>query len=67
MEDIVNIISSVGFPIAMCLLLFWKSSQQDVNYKTMIEGLTNVINDNTKINTKINDTLEKILLNIGGK
>lgn len=67
MEDIVNIISSVGFPIAMCLLLFWKSSQQDVNYKTMIEGLTNVINDNTKINTKINDTLEKILLNLGGK
>lgn len=67
MEDIVNIISSVGFPIAMCLLLFWKSSQQDVNYKTMIEGLTNVINDNTKINTKINDTLEKILINLGGK
>ena len=66
MEDIVNIISSVGFPIAMCLLLFWKSSQQDVNYKTMIEGLTNVINDNTKINTKINDTLEKILLNLKG-
>lgn len=66
MEDIVNIISSVGFPIAMCLLLFWKSSQQDNNYKTMIEGLTNVINDNTKINTKINDTLEKILSNLKG-
>lgn len=66
MEDIVNIISSVGFPIAMCLLLFWKSSQQDINYKTLIEGLTNVINDNTKINTKINDTLEKILMNLKG-
>lgn len=66
MEDIVNIVSSVGFPIAMCLLLFWKSSQQDNNYKTMIEGLTNVINDNTKINTKINDTLEKILSNLKG-
>lgn len=67
MEDIINIISSVGFPIAMCLLLFWKSSQQDVNYKTMIEGLTNVINDNTKINTKINDTLEKMLSNMRGE
>ena len=66
MEDIVNIVSSVGFPIAMCLLLFWKSSQQDINYKTMIEGLTNVINDNTKINTKINDTLEKILTSLKG-
>lgn len=66
MEDIVNIVSSVGFPIAMCLLLFWKSSQQDINYKTMIEGLTDVINDNTKINTKINDTLEKILSNLKG-
>lgn len=66
MEDIVNIVSSVGFPIAMCLLLFWKSSQQDNNYKTMIEGLTNVINDNTKINTKINDTLEKIVSNLKG-
>lgn len=66
MEDIVNIVSSVGFPIAMCLLLFWKSSQQDNNYKTMIEGLTNVINDNTKINTKINNTLEKILSNLKG-
>ena len=67
MEDMINIISSVGFPIAMCLLLFWKSSQQDVNYKTMIEGLTNVINDNTKINTKINDTLEKLLSNMRGE
>lgn len=66
MEDIVNIVSSVGFPIAMCLLLFWKSSQQDNNYKTMIEGLTNVINDNTIINTKINDTLEKMLSNLKG-
>lgn len=66
MEDIINIVSSVGFPIAMCLLLFWKSSQQDNNYKNMIEGLTNVINDNTKINTKINDTLEKILSNLKG-
>lgn len=29
MENIVNIISSVGFPIAMALLLFWYMTKQE--------------------------------------
>ena len=29
MDDIVNIISSVGFPIAMTLLLFWYMTRQN--------------------------------------
>ena len=29
MDDIVNIISSVGFPIAMTLLLFWYMTKQN--------------------------------------
>lgn len=44
MDNIVNIISSVGFPIAMALLLFWYMTKQDENHKQETQSLRDAIN-----------------------
>ena len=55
---IVQVIQSVGFPIAMCLTLAWYVKyQQDENKKTL-EKLTTVLNNNTVALTKISEKLE---------
>ena len=52
MTEIANIISSVGFPIAMCLIImyFWNNqyakTMQDL--RETISRLTDVVADNTK-------------------
>ena len=52
MTEIANMISSVGFPIAMCLLImyFWNNqyakTMQDL--RETISRLTDVVADNTK-------------------
>lgn len=57
-NGIVQVIQSVGFPIAMCLALAWYVKyQQDENKKTL-ENLTTVLNNNTIALTKISEKLE---------
>ena len=52
MTEILNLISSVGFPIAMCLIImyFWNNqyakSMQEL--RITISRLTDVVADNTK-------------------
>lgn len=52
MTEIVNIISSVGFPIAMCLIImyFWNNqySKTMQELRETISRLTDVVADNTK-------------------
>lgn len=52
MTEIVNMISSVGFPIAMCLIImfFWNSqySKTMQELRDTISRLTDVVADNTK-------------------
>lgn len=44
MENITSIISSVGFPIAMCLLLFWYMKTQLESHKEETNSLKDAIN-----------------------
>ena len=52
MTEIVNMISSVGFPIAMCLLImfFWNNQYTKTmgELRDTISRLTEVVADNTK-------------------
>ena len=52
MTEIVNMISSVGFPIAMCLIImyFWNNqySKAMQELRDTISRLTEVVADNTK-------------------
>lgn len=61
MDAIVSIISSVGFPIAMCLVLLWyinKKDEQYVNQLTEMENeLDSVKMDMTKALVEVNTSL----------
>ena len=52
MSEITNMISSVGFPIAMCLIImfFWNNqySKTMQELRETISRLTDVVADNTK-------------------
>ena len=43
MDEIVKVISSVGFPIAMALLLFWYMTKQNESHKEETNGLKEAI------------------------
>lgn len=45
MENITQFISSVGFPIAMCLLMFWYMQKESENHKAETDGLKEAINE----------------------
>jgi len=57
MENIVSIISSVGFPIAMCLLLFWYMQKESENHKAETQSLKDAIN---KLELAITTLVNKI-------
>lgn len=39
MNEIINIISSVGFPIAACAAIFWWTTKRDAEYRQLISDL----------------------------
>ena len=57
MENITQIISSVGFPIAMCLLLFWYMKSQLEAHKEETSSLKDAIN---KLELAITTLVNKI-------
>lgn len=57
MDNIVNVISSVGFPIAMCLLLFWYMQKESENHKEETGSLKDAIN---KLELAITTLTEKL-------
>lgn len=40
---IMQLVSTLGFPIVMCGALFWKMNKQDEQHKIEMSNLTNVI------------------------
>lgn len=44
MDDIVSIISTVGFPIAMSLLLFWYLQRESENHRQETNAIKDAIN-----------------------
>lgn len=57
MNDIVTAISTVGFPIAMSLLLFWNMREMNENHKVEIKEMTAAIDRNTLVVQKLSDKL----------
>lgn len=57
MENITQIISSVGFPIAMCLLLFWYMKTQLEAHREETSSLKDAIN---KLELAITTLVNKI-------
>ena len=48
-----TLIGSLGFPIIMCLLLYYRMDKQDENHKTEMEKITEALNNNTQALTAL--------------
>ena len=59
-QIIVQFISTLGFPIAVCLICFWYINKKDEQQKEELKQLSDAIENNTKI-------MEKLYERIGGK
>lgn len=57
MEDIVSIISTVGFPIALTLILLWYIYDINNKHKEEIDKMSEALNNNTIAITKLLDRL----------
>lgn len=55
---IVEIISNLGFPIAVAAALFWKMNKQDADHKEEVTKMTEALNNNTIAITKLVDELK---------
>lgn len=57
MGDIVSIISTVGFPIAMALILLWYIYDSNNKHKEEMDKMSAALNNNTIAITKLLDRL----------
>lgn len=57
MNEISQLISSVGFPIACCIFLFWNQSRTEDRHKEEVEKLRASLDNNTRVMTRICDRL----------
>lgn len=46
--EVANLISSIGFPIVMCLLIFRRMDEQDKNHQEQVRIMTESLNKNTE-------------------
>lgn len=45
MNEIVTAISTVGFPIVMCVIIFYYMEKESESHKEEVNGLKEVLND----------------------
>lgn len=57
-QDITSIISTVGFPIAVCLICFWYINKMQEQHKAETDKLAEALNNNTLVMQKLIDNLE---------
>lgn len=58
MQELANVISSLGYPIVMSLLLLYMMYDNEKKYDETIEGLRKTIENNTLTLTKLCERLE---------
>ena len=61
MQDVVTAISTVGFPIVMCVIIFYYMEKESESHKEEVNGLKEVLND---LKISIVQLTDKI---VGGK
>lgn len=64
MNDIVQAVSTVGFPIACCCFLLWQSFRQDNYNREQMDKLRETLDRNTRSIDKLTALVTKLL---GGK
>lgn len=59
MDAVIQAISTVGFPICMCIILFWKMDKQDTDHKEEMSKITTALENNTIAITHLTDMLNE--------
>lgn len=57
-DIVVQIISTVGFPIAMCVLMFWFLHTEQETHKAEMLELKDVINKNNEVLAALKQLIE---------
>ena len=57
-DMIVQIISTVGFPIAMCVIMFWFLNKEQENHKNEMLELKDVIARNNEVLASLKQLIE---------
>ena len=52
-QDYTNLISSVGFPIVMCLIMVKLMARMEESHKAEIDSLKDSLNNNTNVLTRL--------------
>lgn len=58
-NTIIQLVSSLGFPIVMCGALFWRMVKSDEQHKAEMDKLSEALKNNTIALTKLSDKLDK--------
>lgn len=58
--EIANMISSIGFPIVMCLLIFKRMDEQDNRYQEQIKVMTESLNKNTEAINLLKENISNV-------
>ena len=60
MNEIMNLITGLGFPVAMCLLMFYYIVKQDERHEKEIITLKDTINQNTVVLAELKTLIKSI-------
>lgn len=57
MDTIITLVQQLGFPIGMCLLLFWQNTKESERHKEETKQFTEALNNNTLAIQKLHDRM----------
>lgn len=57
-QTITNLITTIGFPIVVCLICFWYINKMQENHKSEIDKLSEALQNNTIVMQKLVDKLD---------
>lgn len=61
MDVIVDVITKVGFPIAMCLLLWWQNTKESERHREETKEFTDALNKNSTAFEKLHNKIEELI------
>lgn len=60
MDVIVQLISNMGFPIAMCIMLVWYINNTMKSVNSTLQSLQRTVENNTMVVEKLNNRMDRL-------
>ena len=61
MDSVVALITNVGFPIGVCIILMWYVKTLTENHKEETKEFTEALNKNTMVLQSLSDKLDEVM------